>query len=113
MFKEPSRFPELADPLLKGEFPVRGLNQAVAVAAMCLHEEPAVRPLISDVVTALSFLGTDPDQTTVPVSVPSPASDKNSGDHRDATERQRAVAEAMEWGSNSRNQSESGTASLL
>ncbi|XVF32219.1 hypothetical protein REPUB_Repub17cG0062600 [Reevesia pubescens] len=60
-FKKPSRFPQLADPLLKEDFPVRGLHQAVAVAAMCLQEEAVVRPLISDVVTALSFLGNDPD----------------------------------------------------
>ncbi|CAH2052634.1 unnamed protein product [Thlaspi arvense] len=56
IFRDPSRFPELADPLLRGEFPEKSLNQVVAVAAMCLHKEPSVRPLISDVVTALSFL---------------------------------------------------------
>lgn len=33
------------------------LNQVVAVAAMCLQEEPTVRPFMSDVVTLLSFLG--------------------------------------------------------
>ncbi|KAL0864848.1 hypothetical protein Bca101_043966 [Brassica carinata] len=57
IFRDPTRFPQLADPLLRGEFPEKSLNQAVAVAAMCLNEEPMVRPLISDVVTALSFLG--------------------------------------------------------
>ncbi|XXG61954.1 hypothetical protein AAC387_Pa05g0424 [Persea americana] len=55
-FKDPKRFPELADPALKGNFPAKGLNQAVAVAAMCLQEEASVRPLITDVVIALSFL---------------------------------------------------------
>ncbi|CAL9225050.1 unnamed protein product [Arabidopsis halleri] len=58
IFREPNRFPELADPLLRGEFPEKSLNQAVAVAAMCLQEEPIVRPLISDVVTALSYMST-------------------------------------------------------
>ncbi|XP_010533305.1 PREDICTED: serine/threonine-protein kinase At3g07070 [Tarenaya hassleriana] len=57
VFREPSRYRELADPLLEGKFQDKSLNQAVAVAAMCLQEEPAVRPLINDVVTALSFLG--------------------------------------------------------
>ncbi|ESQ37130.1 hypothetical protein EUTSA_v10002860mg [Eutrema salsugineum] len=57
IFRDPSRFPQLADSLLRGEFPEKSLNQAVAVAAMCLQEEPTVRPLMSDVVTALSFLG--------------------------------------------------------
>ncbi|PSR92940.1 Serine/threonine-protein kinase, partial [Actinidia chinensis var. chinensis] len=55
-FRDPKRFPEMADPLLEGKFPVKSLNQAVGVAAMCLQEEPSVRPLISDVVAALGFL---------------------------------------------------------
>lgn len=46
----------MADPLLKGNYPVKALYQALAVAAMCLQEEAATRPLISDVVTALEFL---------------------------------------------------------
>ncbi|OMO96021.1 hypothetical protein CCACVL1_05119 [Corchorus capsularis] len=65
VFKDPSRFPELADPVLNGEFTIRALNQAVAVAAMCLQEEAAVRPLISDVVIVLSFLGNGPDANMV------------------------------------------------
>ncbi|CAH2079341.1 unnamed protein product [Thlaspi arvense] len=61
IFRELNRFPELADPLLRGDFPEKSLNQVVAVAAMCLQEEPIVRPLISDVVTALSFMSTKTD----------------------------------------------------
>ncbi|CAL1411984.1 unnamed protein product [Linum trigynum] len=76
VFKDPSRFKELADPLLNGEFPIRGLNQAVAVSAMCLQEEAGVRPLMSDVAI---------------MEVANPQ------------ERQRAVAEAIEWGANSRH----------
>ncbi|XP_043718932.1 probable serine/threonine-protein kinase PBL26 isoform X1 [Telopea speciosissima] len=110
IFKDPKRFPEMADPLLQGDFPVRGLNQAVAVAAMCLQEEASVRPLMSDVVTALSFLSLSPEEGLPPLlAVPDSASEKKvsseDGDHQDevsAEERQRAVAEAMEWGSNSR-----------
>ncbi|XP_019086545.1 PREDICTED: serine/threonine-protein kinase At3g07070-like [Camelina sativa] len=67
IFREPNRFPELADPLLQGEFPEKSLNQFVAVAAMCLQEEPIVRPLISDVVTALSSMSAttgSPPRTT-------------------------------------------------
>ncbi|KAL0759483.1 hypothetical protein Bca101_075633 [Brassica carinata] len=67
VFKEPSRFPELADPSLEGVFPEKALNQAVAVTAMCLQEEATVRPLMSDVVTALGFLGTAPGGS---ISVP-------------------------------------------
>ncbi|CAI9754524.1 unnamed protein product [Fraxinus pennsylvanica] len=56
----------MVDPLLKGEFPVTSLNQAVGVAAMCLQDEPLVRPLISDVVAALSLLAVAPPDTPVP-----------------------------------------------
>ncbi|KAJ4969437.1 hypothetical protein NE237_016138 [Protea cynaroides] len=107
IFRDPKRFPEMADPLLQGDFPVRGLNQAVAVAAMCVQEEASVRPLMSDVVSALSFLSIDPEQGVLsPPPVPCSASEETApsedGDHWDderAEERQRAVAEAMEWGS--------------
>ncbi|XP_018480033.2 probable serine/threonine-protein kinase PBL24 [Raphanus sativus] len=64
IFRKPNRFPELADPLLRGEFPEKSLNQAIAVAAMCLHEEPTFRPLISDVVTALSYMSTETDASS-------------------------------------------------
>lgn len=97
---------------------------------MCLNEEPSVRPLISDVVTALSFLGTGPDTDTDTCTTPrfssssSPRSDKNVGgakhdrsqeEENTLRERQRAVAEAMEWGSTSRHNSKArfGSASSL
>ena len=48
IFREPKKFPEMADPLFKKPFPERGLNQAVAIAAMCLQYEAAARPLMSD-----------------------------------------------------------------
>ncbi|PSR89696.1 Serine/threonine-protein kinase [Actinidia chinensis var. chinensis] len=115
-FKEPSRYVELADPLLQGDFPVKSLNQAVAVAAMCLNDNASVRPLMSDVVTALSYLGQEPDAaaagTVSPLSAPasplddrvmSPATENHHRKKVSASERQRAVAEAMEWGSTSRH----------
>lgn len=49
----------MADPLLEGKYPVKGLYQALAVAAMCLQEDAETRPMMSDVVTALEFLGTN------------------------------------------------------
>jgi len=111
--KDPNRYSELADPLLGGNFPMRSLHQAVAVAAMCLNDEPSVRPFISDVVTALSFLGTltRSQDLSGTVHIPTPSQDQEAIDaplsllHHDITaiERQRAVAEAIEWGTNSRN----------
>ncbi|KAL2470653.1 Serine/threonine-protein kinase [Abeliophyllum distichum] len=113
IFKEPSRFSELVDPLLKEDFPKKSFNQAVAVAAMCLQDDASIRPLMSDVVTALSYLGTGPETgldlavaSPSPSPCPSPGVAGNSESHHDkitADERKRAVAEAIEWGSNSRN----------
>lgn len=56
LFKDRRKFPSMADPMLQGRYPMRGLYQALAVAAMCLQEQAATRPLIGDVVTALSYL---------------------------------------------------------
>eukprot|EP00252_Welwitschia_mirabilis_P024454 TRINITY_DN726_c0_g1_i13.p1 TRINITY_DN726_c0_g1~~TRINITY_DN726_c0_g1_i13.p1 ORF type:complete len:414 (-),score=90.39 TRINITY_DN726_c0_g1_i13:590-1831(-) len=56
LFKDRRKFPQMADPLLHGKYPVRGLYQALAVAAMCVQEQATMRPLIADVVTALTYL---------------------------------------------------------
>lgn len=56
LFKDRRKFPYMADPLLQGQYPMRGLYQALAVAAMCLQEQASTRPLIGDVVTALTYL---------------------------------------------------------
>ncbi|XP_062085231.1 probable serine/threonine-protein kinase PBL25 [Humulus lupulus] len=74
-FRDPKKFPALADPLLNGKFPEKDLNQAVAVAAMCLQEEPSARPLISDVLTTLSFLTTTPVEC-IPAPIPTPTTEE-------------------------------------
>lgn len=56
LLNDKKRFTVMADPLLEENYPVKGLYQALAVAAMCLQEEASSRPLISDVVTALQYL---------------------------------------------------------
>ncbi|KAK9006570.1 hypothetical protein V6N11_018907 [Hibiscus sabdariffa] len=76
IFRDPKRFPEMADPLLKKQFPERDLNQAVGIAAMCLQDEAAARPLMSDVVTALSFLSMAQNDNCNPNSLPSSTSSK-------------------------------------
>nr|CAD1841048.1 unnamed protein product [Ananas comosus var. bracteatus] len=60
LFKDKKKFVQMADPLLQGNYPMKGLYQALAIAAMCLQEEANSRPLISDVVTALEYLA-DPN----------------------------------------------------
>ncbi|KAF5178406.1 Kinase family protein [Thalictrum thalictroides] len=63
LFRDKRKFILMADPLLNGQYPLKGLYQALAVAAMCLQEEASTRPLISDVVTALEYLaGTNTDE---------------------------------------------------
>lgn len=62
----------MADPLLQGRYPMRGLYQALAVAAMCLQEQAATRPLIGDVVTALTYLASqtyDPNAASQSIRV--------------------------------------------
>lgn len=56
MFNDRRKLPKLADPRLQGQYPMRGLYQALAIASMCTQEQAAARPLIGDVVTALSYL---------------------------------------------------------
>lgn len=68
MFKDRKKFHQMADPALEGRYPVRGLYQALAIAAMCIQEQPSLRPLIADIVTALKYLASqtyDPKIHTV------------------------------------------------
>lgn len=46
----------MVDPALHGQYPARGLYQALAIAAMCVQEQPSMRPLVHDLVIALSYL---------------------------------------------------------
>lgn len=67
LFKDRRKFTQMADPVLQGKYPARGLYQALAVAAMCVQEQPTIRPLIADVVTALTYLASqnyDPETQT-------------------------------------------------
>ncbi|KAK9164715.1 hypothetical protein Syun_005617 [Stephania yunnanensis] len=58
--KDKRKILQLADPLLKGHFPVRCFQHAIAIAAMCLQEQPNFRPLIGDIVVALEYLASHP-----------------------------------------------------
>ncbi|XP_010922485.1 probable serine/threonine-protein kinase PBL7 [Elaeis guineensis] len=68
LFKDRRKFTQMADPKLQDQYPVRGLYQALAVAAMCVQEQPTLRPLIADVVTALTYLASqhyDPETESI------------------------------------------------
>ncbi|KAK4491945.1 hypothetical protein RD792_002728, partial [Penstemon davidsonii] len=66
LFKDKRKFVLMADPLLEGKYPVKGLYQALAIASMCLQEEASTRPLIGDVVTALEYLAIRADAEITP-----------------------------------------------
>ncbi|XP_026416216.1 probable serine/threonine-protein kinase PBL7 [Papaver somniferum] len=54
LLMERKQFP---DPLMKGQYPYRGLVQALNLAKMCLQQEEAQqRPCIAEVMTTLSSL---------------------------------------------------------
>nr|XP_017249638.1 PREDICTED: serine/threonine-protein kinase At3g07070 isoform X2 [Daucus carota subsp. sativus] len=100
IFKEPHRFTELADPLLEGKFPIKALNQAVAVASMCLQDDATIRPSMSDVVTALTFLGEGSESTGLaspPPEIIMPDVAKSDSCKIDPSQRETEIAEAMEW----------------
>ncbi|XP_060174484.1 probable serine/threonine-protein kinase PBL7 [Lycium barbarum] len=56
LFKDRKKFYKMADPALDGHYPIRSLYQALAIAAMCVQEQPNMRPPIVDIVTALNYL---------------------------------------------------------
>ncbi|GFP83732.1 serine/threonine-protein kinase cdl1 [Phtheirospermum japonicum] len=56
LFKDKRKFSQIADPVLQGQYPARGLFQALAIAAMCVQDQPNMRPVMADVVTALTYL---------------------------------------------------------
>lgn len=115
---------------------MRGLYQALAVASMCIQEDAAARPIIADVVTAMSYLASQAyDPGAVPANNNRPGSERRSRNtheeggiiptilnngkpghmqpmsnedlpkeaapmSRQNVERERALAEAKQWGEN-------------
>lgn len=80
----------MADPSLEGQYPVRGLYQALAIAAMCVQEQPNMRPLVADIVTALNYLASqtyDPNIHGIQCPGKSPPSRrfKKDGEQKRAT----------------------------
>ncbi|KAJ4721473.1 Kinase family protein [Melia azedarach] len=108
LFRDPKRYPDMADPLLKRRVPERGLNQAVAIAAMCLQEEAGARPLMSDVVTALSFLSVNSTEA-IPEGEPDHDEDEAlEGDGSDYDENDSANNSEEESSNAGRKSSKSG-----
>lgn len=62
LYSDRERFTTLADPKLEGNYPPKGMYQALAVAAMCIQDEANTRPLIGDVVSALEYLASPSEE---------------------------------------------------
>ncbi|XP_073134972.1 serine/threonine-protein kinase PBS1-like isoform X2 [Henckelia pumila] len=101
LFNDRRRFAKLADPKLEGKFPIRGLYQALAVASMCIQEQAAGRPLIRDVVTALSYLANQPHDASIAFG-PSSRSAAEKDDYRSKDERGGTLLRCEEGGSGRR-----------
>ncbi|XP_010109313.2 receptor-like kinase LIP1 [Morus notabilis] len=108
-FRDPKKFPDLADPLLNRQFPEKDLNQVVAIAAMCLQDEASARPLISDIVTTLSFLSTTPSECiqTAPTPQDGKDSDSKSSKHENAKDQESDCSDDEDGESSESQESES------
>lgn len=84
LFKDRRKFSQMADPALQGQYPVRGMYQVLAISAMCVQEDPNMRPLIADVVTALSYLAC---QIYDPQTQPMPSTRSSSSPPRHRRDR--------------------------
>ncbi|CAA2967529.1 probable serine threonine- kinase PBL7 [Olea europaea subsp. europaea] len=94
LFKDKRKFSQIADPMLQGQYPARGLFQALSIAAMCVQDQPNMRPAIADVVTALNYLASqkyDPEAQPIQDSnraPPTPPRTKrDAGFERERTKR--------------------------
>ncbi|XP_037474320.1 probable serine/threonine-protein kinase PBL7, partial [Triticum dicoccoides] len=56
VMKDRSQLRWMADPALQDQYPSMGLQEALEVASMCIHQRPAMRSPIGAVVAALSRL---------------------------------------------------------
>lgn len=82
LFRDKQKFHLMADPSLQGNYPEKGLFQALAVAAMCLSEDASIRPLIGDVVAALKYLSADEEDDD-------DDEDEDDDDHHDCDHKHR------------------------
>ncbi|PKI55895.1 hypothetical protein CRG98_023711, partial [Punica granatum] len=107
LFRDRKKFSLMVDPMLQGQYPVRGLYQALAIAAMCVQEQPNMRPAISDVVTALNYLSSQNYEPSVHSSgssrISSPRATTKETGGRNADRPNRGMALATQIGGGGRN----------
>ncbi|KAL6561751.1 putative serine/threonine-protein kinase pbl7 [Orobanche minor] len=56
LFKDKRKFSQITDPTLQGQYPIRGLYQALPIASMYVQDQPTMRHMIADVVAVLTYL---------------------------------------------------------
>lgn len=71
-FRDKKRFTQLADPLLQGRYPLRAFYQLAIVTAMCLQEQPHIRPSSHDVASAIQHVASQPYISTAGIKLPKP-----------------------------------------
>ncbi|XP_058086901.1 probable serine/threonine-protein kinase PBL16 isoform X2 [Magnolia sinica] len=63
---EKKKLPNIIDPRLEGDYPIKGVHKAAMLAFHCLNRNPKARPLMRDIVDTLEPL-------QIPVDIPSAA----------------------------------------
>ncbi|XP_061359768.1 probable serine/threonine-protein kinase PBL7 [Gastrolobium bilobum] len=105
MFRDKRQFPRLVDPQLQDRYPASGLRMAVELASICLREEQRHRPDAGDLVHALNYLSSKEYTPKVPNTVNTEDVGKSSDSPKgkslilaEDSQREKAVAEAKQWG---------------
>lgn len=68
--KDRKSFTKMVDPLLQGRYPAKSVQHAIVITSMCLQEHASIRPLMTDVVSALEYLASQAEKS--PSTLPSP-----------------------------------------
>ncbi|XP_027770076.1 probable serine/threonine-protein kinase PBL7 isoform X2 [Solanum pennellii] len=113
MLKDRMNYVQLADPMLRGKFPQSVFRRVVELVLMCVQDDPHARPLMKDIVLALSYfasqkhdshaaqIGSHGGEGTNGSSVDFDGAQMDVTEIRASNkdqERERAVAEAKKWG---------------
>ncbi|KAL6966222.1 putative serine/threonine-protein kinase pbl16 [Sarracenia purpurea var. burkii] len=56
LLREKKKLPNIVDPRLDGEYPIKGVHKAAMLAYHCLNRNPKARPLMRDIVDSLEPL---------------------------------------------------------
>ncbi|XP_062151682.1 probable serine/threonine-protein kinase PBL7 isoform X2 [Alnus glutinosa] len=113
ILKDRSKFVQLADPVMRGQFSESVLKKAVDVAILCLQENANNRPSMQDVVAAMNFLVSCKYCPNKANKAAIKATEDNSPNEtkmlNKGLDREQAVAEARMWGETWRDKQRQST----